>query len=447
MKNFAYLCAIALGLSASVAWAQTDGTRTSAGDNYGPPVSVQTVQTQFGDSMGSGTGGSEIDAVYAWNDTENLYLMFTGNLENNFNKFNLFIDSVPGAGENVITADTMNGGNNPTNDNWANKYAGMTFDAGFAADFLIICRNGNFGGDRFDLDFSTVGNDTVAISGLDVFGGMLEGSEGALSNGVTVGFNNTNSMGIAGGTAAANEVAAIAVETGIELKIPLTEIGANMGDTIKVCAMVNGSNHDFLSNQFMAGLEAPQGNLGGDGAGTFTGDLSQIDLNLFNGDQCAEIDIINVGTVDVFPDAFAVTQGQYRSGGLPELMSSDNMDLSASRLFSDLQPWVYFEVSSTSPTGAPTALTFNLESSVFARANVTQSIDLYDYDTDAWEQVDTRNAGRFGDTTVNVSPGGDLSRFVEPGTNRIEARVRYFGSNLRMNYSANNDLMSWTITN
>lgn len=47
---------------------------------------------------------------------------------------------------------------------------------------------------------------------------------------------------------------------------------------------INASNHDFWSNQFLAGLPAPQGNLGGDGAGNFTGE-GAIDIRLFGGDQ------------------------------------------------------------------------------------------------------------------------------------------------------------------
>ena len=42
--------------------------------------------------------------------------------------------------------------------------------------------------------------------------------------------------------------------------------------------------HNYASNQFLGGLAAPQGNLGGDGLGNFTGSLN-FDLNNFSGDQ------------------------------------------------------------------------------------------------------------------------------------------------------------------
>ncbi|HWP39704.1 MAG TPA: hypothetical protein VNL70_02175, partial [Tepidisphaeraceae bacterium] len=57
------------------------------------------------------------------------------------------------------------------------------------------------------------------------------------------------------------------------------------GDVVLISAMINGSNHDYLSNQFLGGLIPPQGNLGGDGAGGFNGTVGQINLNNFAGDQ------------------------------------------------------------------------------------------------------------------------------------------------------------------
>ena len=57
-----------------------------------------------------------------------------------------------------------------------------------------------------------------------------------------------------------------------------------VGGDIRIMAGINGSNHDFWSNQFLAGVPPPQGNLGGDGAGTFTGE-GAIDITLFAGDQ------------------------------------------------------------------------------------------------------------------------------------------------------------------
>jgi hypothetical protein len=238
-------------------------------------VATQSVQTQFGDA--NPNGGSELDAAWAQVSGGTLYLTLTGNLESNFNKLNIFIDSVAG-GENVITNNTGGGGNNPNNDNWAAKYAGFTFDAGFSADYLLIARNGI--GPQFDLDFNSVGNTSVVEVSGNIFSGATQGSNASVgASGIGVAFDNTNTLGITGGTGAAIAGDAQAVQTGLELAIPLAAIGSpGPGDVIKISAMINGSNHDFLSNQFLGGLPAGQGNLGGDGAGGFNGSVGQLNL-------------------------------------------------------------------------------------------------------------------------------------------------------------------------
>jgi hypothetical protein len=283
MRVRLFVSASLLGATAAAHAVTLDGVR----DASYTLAAVQTVETQFGDNF------SELDAAYTRVEGGNLYLMLTGNLEGNFNKLNIFIDSQAG-GENVLTNDVFNGGQNPTNDGWAAKYAGFTFDSGFAADHMLIMRNGNFGGDRFDIDFSGVGtgNPIDFESASMVFGASKTGANAnALPiAGIGVAFDNSNVAGVLGGTNAANAAAAMAVTTGIELSIPLTAIGSPAGgEVIKICAMINGSNHDYLSNQFLGGLTAPQGNLGGDGMGGFNGTVGQLDLNDFEGDQCFRV--------------------------------------------------------------------------------------------------------------------------------------------------------------
>ena len=274
-----------------------------AGDSYGSALSVQTVQTQFGDNS------NELNAGYAKASTLDgmLRLMLTGNLENNFNKLNIFIDSVAG-GQNQIHPDDDNGGVNPgtNSDGIFVKYSGVglvgsgngpgfTFDSGFNADYVLIARNG---GTQFDLNFLSIGNALVAEQSIDVFSGSTQGSNSSVgASGIGVGFDNSNLAGILGGTAAANSTAALDVLTGIEFWVPLSAIGnPGVGDTILISAHVNSSNHDFLSNQSLGGFAAGQANLGGDGSGNFNNDVSLIDLNNFTGDQFFSV---TVGAVPV----------------------------------------------------------------------------------------------------------------------------------------------------
>ncbi|HBO45225.1 MAG TPA: hypothetical protein DD670_15115 [Planctomycetaceae bacterium] len=268
---------------------------------YGAAWAVQTVETGFGDNL------NELNAAYAQIEGGTLYLMLTGQVQNNFNRLNLFFDSVPG-GQNQVQPDGNFGGTNPENDGWANKYNGMTFDAGFAADYLIILRNGNNGGDRFDIDFAVVGGGLGAFQTAgNVFGGSLTGSNAsALPNGIGVAYNNSNMAGIAGGTDAADQAAALAATTGLELAIPLSVLGNPNPEDILVSAMINGSNHDYLSNQFLGGLAPPQVNVGGDGAGSFTGSLAGVNLNNLAGDQFFRVAVPEPASITLLALAGAI---------------------------------------------------------------------------------------------------------------------------------------------
>jgi hypothetical protein len=309
-RQLASLSIFTLLIAAGTSSADTlDGSR--AGDSYGAALSVQTVQTEFGDNL------SELNAGYARASTSSnmLRLVLTGNLETNFNKLNIFIDSQAG-GQNQILPDTNNGGVNPGsfNDGIFDNYSGVgaggsgngpgfIFDAGFNADYVLINRND---ASKFDFNFLSIGNDLIAEETFDIFGGTNEGSNSSVgASGIGVAFDNSNAAGILGGTGAADAAAAQAVQTGLELWIPLSAIGnPGVGDTILISAHINGSNHDFLSNQSLGGFTPVQGNLGGDGAGTFNGDVSLIDLNNFSGNQYFSVTVVpepsTLGLLGVF---------------------------------------------------------------------------------------------------------------------------------------------------
>jgi hypothetical protein len=259
-----------VGLIAAPASAQitVDGTLDGA---YGPALAVQTVQTGFGDNE------SEWNAGYGALSGGRLYLMLTGNLQNNFNKLEIFIDSKAG-GQAVFDSSG--------NDN-AQNMDGLAFDAGFTADYHLIVRRGDFGGPRLDLDFANLGAQT-ASGYFDFLTGSGDSGTGSTGTGVNaspivVGYDGSNTGGVTGGSGAADQSAAEAVTTGLELSIDLADLGY-VGGPIHVMVGQNNQDHNFWSNQFLGGLPAPQGNLGGDGNGGFTGE-GAIDFNLFAGNQ------------------------------------------------------------------------------------------------------------------------------------------------------------------
>lgn len=280
-----------------------DGTREA---EYGAARAVQTIQTGFGDASdpnGLGSGG-ELDAAYAVIQGGRLYVMITGNIEPNFNKVSIFIDSRSG-GENVLSST-------PRYDfeNISTNFGGLTFDTGFEADYHVYAR---WGGGAFTVDIVDRSGGAIAVvsgngamatngSGSGIQSGVINpgdsglGSDGVgevrnlspfLSSPMPFAFNNTNTGGVGGiSGAAANASAALAVSTGLEFSVALADIGSpGIAQPIHLHVVYGNSNNNFHSNQTLAGLPVGTGNLGGDGNGGFINNLSGVNFNHFSGDQ------------------------------------------------------------------------------------------------------------------------------------------------------------------
>lgn len=167
MTRHTWLGAI-VALAACPAFAQPTINGTTAGDEslYGAALSTQNTRTQFGDGSGNPdpiitgsnlaeNGGSEIDQVFATVSGDRLYVLVAGNLEGNFNKLNLFIDSAAG-GVNTLDGDALPGGldgfccggfpppkgGNTDNIGGLQNMHGLTFDAGFTADYALAFTHG-----------------------------------------------------------------------------------------------------------------------------------------------------------------------------------------------------------------------------------------------------------------------------------------------------------------
>ncbi len=357
--------AVAVLLLATVAHGQAiivDGNMTEAAA-YGAPLFVQTITTQFGDNQDPDPrtagadpnplqGGSEMNAIYATVSRGKLHVMITGNLEDNFNKLDILIDSVPG-GFNVMPSDPNNNeypevdgfccGAPTDGDGALQRLGGLTFDTGFEADYYLMFTNGNetektTGNDNqswaFTANFSPIEKLTSAGGTLPtdptpewgalggnqdarVVGGTLIDAASADPNtnafenfyierdmdnsqvGLQATIDNSNVAGVAGGSGeAADSAAAEAVQTGIEFAIPLRSIGLPPGD-IRITAFINNGEHIYLSNQVSGGLPIGTGNLGGDGAGNFTGDVTGIDFASIDGDQFVTVsNQISLGDMD-----------------------------------------------------------------------------------------------------------------------------------------------------
>ena len=316
MKRLLFPLSLASFLASSVATAAAPVINGILDVDYGGPLAVQSVETQFVNSLGGVTSGSELDAGYAVIEGGRLYVMLTGNVWNNLNKLSVFIDSVPG-GENVLTSTPQYDFNNVSQ-----NFGGLRFDVGFAADYHLFGRWGPDNGNTFEVDIANRaggGSASAAVNGAAAslgagmpiqVGVVNPGNNGMngmgnrvlngfLTNPLNFGFNNNNSGGVdacdtpaMSGCTAANVPAALAVTTGFEFAVSLADLGNPApGSQIKIHAAQGNSDNNFHSNQILGGLPSGTGNLGGTGDGGFTGSLSGINFNNFAGNQYFEITV------------------------------------------------------------------------------------------------------------------------------------------------------------
>jgi hypothetical protein len=132
----------------------------------------------------------------------------------------------------------------------------------------------DFQGTAFCDEYTLTGPATLGGGFTGQFGvpqGIGTGTGGTTA---TIGLNNSNTGGVTGSTATGQ----LAVTTGLEVSIPLSSLGNSTGPFL-VLADINGGGDGFLSNQFLPGLPAGTGNVGG--GGPFSG-ASQGAFNFSN---------------------------------------------------------------------------------------------------------------------------------------------------------------------
>ncbi len=143
----------------------------------------------------------------------------------------------------------------------------------------------------------------------------------------------------------------------------------------------------------------------------------------------AQLGIDNITAValteTILPSSFTLTRGQLTSGGLNDLLFSDDsyVNVEARRPTEIAAASVEIEVVGTSPTATPSELKFISEAGQSGDP-VIQRIEMFNYAGGFWEVVDERTAP-FADTTVVVAISSNAQRFVHQGTREVKARVGY----------------------
>lgn len=168
----------------------------------------------------------------------------------------------------------------------------------------------------------------------------------------------------------------------------------------------------------------------------------------------AGVDAVSVSLLEcggpeiIYPSSFSLFRGQVVSGSLQDLRESDDswLVLRPGIVLSGEEAPVQLVVEGTSPIQSPLEFAFRLEAHVSV-SNIQQTLELYDFSTQEYRQVDQRMA-TLSDSVVNVSITSQPERFVEQGTGRVRARIRYksLGPVLTYPWFVFVDQTIWTVT-
>jgi hypothetical protein len=143
----------------------------------------------------------------------------------------------------------------------------------------------------------------------------------------------------------------------------------------------------------------------------------------------------------VTPQSFSVAAGGLRGGTLADLLESDNQKVT---IQATTGPLTALEVESVSPTATPKDFVFTSECSTRS-PQADQEIHLFNYQTNEYELVDVQSANTLGDKTVRYTATGDVTRFVEPSSLAIKAKIVIRRPGLTRGLISYYDLAVWSI--
>lgn len=152
-----------------------------------------------------------------------------------------------------------------------------------------------------------------------------------------------------------------------------------------------------------------------------------VDANgeLYVADHTGEIFKIVRRRPRVVPDTFSLSRGLVISGGLNDLWRCEDWRLV-------MRPWIVLSgaefpiqlvVEGTTPNASPSQLWFVWEAHA-SIPNITERVELFNFQTQTWEQVNTRTATT-SDQRITVQITTNPQRFIEPGTRRMRAKISY----------------------
>ena len=223
-----------------------------------------------------------------------------------------------------------------------------------------------------------------------------------------------------------------------------------------VCGYLAGSNDDFgfvwtqdSGVTILDGVLTPEFINWHIANATAVNDYGQIGADVFaEGSGVEEAALLSpIPENVVIADSYSLYRGTLAGGVLFCLQFQDALylDVHPGKTITAAEPPVQVRVSGYSPTASPKSFQFTFTGHVNT-PQLTEGILLYNFQAGAYELLDTQ-AATMSDSTVTVTPTGDLSRFVNPGDKEVRARVTFIpnGQIVFSAWTASLGLTDWTI--
>lgn len=158
----------------------------------------------------------------------------------------------------------------------------------------------------------------------------------------------------------------------------------------------------------------------------------------------------NAATPVILPSSFSVTKGVQQGGTLADLFSSDDARIVIQQRpgFSASDPNAQLLVEGTAGVQQTGTLTFRFEgsSSGVPSNKMIQRIELFDFQANAWVQLDQR-APTTTDSVIDVVVTQNAGRFIQSGTTLMRARISWFDRGaITPNWQARIDQTVWKIS-
>lgn len=155
------------------------------------------------------------------------------------------------------------------------------------------------------------------------------------------------------------------------------------------------------------------------------------------------------GVVKVQPSAFSVTTGVHTGGNLQSLFAIDNdrLIIRESPPLALGLPSIAVNIDGVSPTANPTAMTIRVVMNTSAVPAGATQFRVLGVRGDNTTEILATAAGTTADQTFTITPTGDLSRFVQTGTNRLRIRLQIFdpGTLFAFGWSGRINFVSWEV--